>query len=237
VIYKHWWRGFLEPVRLERPRRAWGDVHRLAGVWSLPFLLLMALTGLWYLVESLGGRAPGIGPPPTPGGEISTREAATLLPRILATAHRAFPGLRIKRIVFPSASESDFRIEGQYRAVLVRERANAIWVEPRTGEVRAVVDGRSLDLHQRISEMADPLHFGNFAGWPTKVAWFLFGLLLTALTMSGAAVYALRIAAARGRSDRPAAVLQIWHGMGWLRWPSVTVIVAACMLLLALLRQ
>ena len=58
VIYKRWWRGFFSWPRVERRRRFWGDLHRLAGVWSLWFVLLIALTGAWYLVESLGGDAP-----------------------------------------------------------------------------------------------------------------------------------------------------------------------------------
>lgn len=229
VIYKRWWQGFFRPVRFERPRRAWGDAHRLAGVWSLPFLLLMILTGLWYLVESLGGAAPRIGPSPRHGDTIATVEAAAVLPRSLAAAREAFPGLRIERIVFPTAAAAEFRIEGQYRAILVRERANVVVTDVRTGAVRAVVDGRDLSLHQRLSEMADPLHFGYVGGLWTKALWFLFGLLLTALAASGAVIYALRIATARppltGRATIPRSVLlRIWRGMGMLRWPCAALI-------------
>jgi uncharacterized iron-regulated membrane protein len=54
-IYKRWWRGFLTWPRKGKPRLTWGDVHRLAGVWSLGFMLLIGVTAFWYLVESLGG--------------------------------------------------------------------------------------------------------------------------------------------------------------------------------------
>jgi uncharacterized iron-regulated membrane protein len=242
VIYKRWWQGFFKPLRFERPRRAWGDAHRLAGVWSLPFLLLMILTGLWYLVESLGGDAPRLGPPPQRGSELGTIEAAALLPRSLAAAHEAFPGLHIERVLFPTESAAEFRIEGQYRAVLVRARANAVSTDPVSGTVRSVVDGRELSIHQRISEMADPLHFGDFAGLWTKVIWFLFGMLLTGLAISGAVIYALRIAAARGHAASQAAMppsitTRIWRGMGVLRWPCAVLIVIGFALLPALLQQ
>lgn len=242
VIYKRWWQGFFKPLRFERPRRAWGDAHRLAGVWSLPFLLLMILTGLWYLVESLGGAAPRIGPPPQRGAALGTVEAAALLPRSLAAAREAFPGLRIERIVFPTAAAAEFRIEGQYRAVLVRERANVVSTDPASATVRSVVDGRDLSIHQRISEMADPLHFGDFAGLWTKAMWFLFGLVLTALAISGAVIYALRIAAARGQAvDRDvtqsSTLTRIWLGMGVLRWPCAALIIVGFALLPKLLGQ
>ena len=55
-IYKRWWRGFFSWPRGDRPRRLWGDLHRLLGVWSLWFIALIAATGGWYLVESLGGK-------------------------------------------------------------------------------------------------------------------------------------------------------------------------------------
>lgn len=242
MIYKRWWQGFFKPMRFERPRRAWGDAHRLAGVWSLPFLLLMILTGLWYLVESLGGSAPRIGPPLQRGAAVSTVEAVALLPRSLAAAREAFPGLSIERIVFPTAASAEFRIEGQYRAVLVRERANAVSTDPVSATVRSVIDGRDLSIHQRISEMADPLHFGNFGGLWTKAIWFLFGLLLTALSISGAVIYALRIAAARGPAANrvatpPSSLSRIWLGMGVLRWPCAALVILGLALLPALWQQ
>jgi uncharacterized iron-regulated membrane protein len=238
VIYKRWWRGFFKPPRFGRPRRLWGDAHRLAGVWSLPFLLLIILTGTWYLVESLGGSAPRIGPTPPRGEDLSAVAAAALLPRSIAAAQHAFPGLRIQRIVFPSAAAAEFRIEGQYRAVLVRPRANAVSTEPLSGTVRSVIDGRELGLHQRISEMADPLHFGNFAGLWTKTLWLLLGVLLTGLAMSGAVIYGLRIAASRAAtSAQPSLLRRIWWGMGVLRWPCAALIVIGIALLPGLLRQ
>jgi uncharacterized iron-regulated membrane protein len=56
-IYKRWWRGFFSWPRADRPRRMWGDIHRLFGVWSMWFVALIAITGGWYLIESLGGDA------------------------------------------------------------------------------------------------------------------------------------------------------------------------------------
>ena len=49
-------------------------------------------------------------------------------------------------------------------------------------------------LHQRIAEMADPLHFGSFGGWPIRLIWFLFGAALTTLCFTGVYLYGLRVA-------------------------------------------
>lgn len=197
VIYKKWWRGFFSLPRAERQRRFWGDVHRLVGVWSLWFIALIALTGAWYLVESLGGGA-GAHPEVLPEGHKEATGAAPRAPlspaaidRAISRTRNEWPGLEIQRIAF---SERGIVIEGQAEAWLVRDRANALGFDA-TGTIltgRRV--GTDLDVHQRISEMADPLHFGTFGGLATQLIWFVFGVMMTALSITGAYLYGLRVA-------------------------------------------
>ncbi|MFN3388099.1 MAG: PepSY-associated TM helix domain-containing protein, partial [Allosphingosinicella sp.] len=66
VVYKKWWRGWLKPIRTRDARTGWGDFHRLAGVWSLWFVLLMIVTGLWYFAEQTVARAPNLPRPDVP---------------------------------------------------------------------------------------------------------------------------------------------------------------------------
>ena len=228
VVYKKWWRGFFKPLR-GRDARTWmGDFHRLAGLWTLWFTALMVLTGIWYLVESLGGHAPAMGsvkvaPIEAPAPEVAARFATSL-----AAARAANPDLRIRLIRFPSEDSGAFVVQGQDDAVLVRPRANTVWTEAATGEVELVTDGVDLNLHQRISEMADPLHFGTFGGIWTKLIWFLFGALMTGLSISGAAIYALRIMKSRRETPRFRRVAALsLQGMGLWKWPA-TALLAAC---------
>jgi len=193
-IYKRWWRGLLAWPRRERRRRFWGDVHRLLGVWSLWFVLLIALTGLWYLVESLGAGArplPEVPSASTDGVPSAADPAA--IDRAVDQAHRRWPELEIRN-VYPSADGAGLVLDGQAGTWLVRERANAIGFDLRTGAVLGRREGSELDAHQRISEMADPLHFGSFGGWPVRLLWFLFGAALTALSVTGVYLYGLRVA-------------------------------------------
>lgn len=229
VVYRKWWRGFFKPIRWRDVRTAWGDFHRLAGVWSLWFVTLIALTGLWYLVEQLGGDAPDLPEPAAIAALPSanaTVAAADSLAASLVTAQRVDPDLRIEMIQFPDKKSGAFIFQGQRSAWLVRPRANALWIDAATAGVVLGSDGRDLNVHQRISEMADPLHFGTFAGYWTRIPWFLFGLLMTGLTLSGAAIYSHRIA----HSARTAIVERpiwngMWRGMRRWRWLSVALIV------------
>lgn len=234
VVYKKWWRGFTKPLRNRDARTWWGDFHRLAGVWSLWFVALIALTGIWYFVESLGGDAP-----PHPRVERESLVAHGAPPADLAAAFgaalKAKPDLRIARVILPSEDNPLLQLHGDYKAVLVRPRSNAVWVDPLSSEVLLTTDGRDLNLHQRISEMADPLHFGYFGGYWTKIPWFLFGLAMTGLSLSGAAIYSLRIARERGDGARLGqSFTGMWQGMGRWRWLSAALIGVAFVFLVFL---
>lgn len=76
----------------------------------------------------------------------------------------------------------------------MRDRANVAGFDLRDGRLLDLQDGRDMSVHQRIAEMADPLHFGSFGGWPVRLLWFLFGAALTALSFTGVYLYGLRVA-------------------------------------------
>ncbi|MCI4592250.1 PepSY domain-containing protein [Sphingobium sp. BYY-5] len=207
VTYKKWWRGFFRTPRGGDGRRMTGDLHRLMGLWSLWFMALIALTGLWYLVETLGGNAKV---PKLPEVVASAMPTGASLDRLVAKARRADPALDIREIRFTPDNGVIFL--GQSSAWLVRDRANAVVVDPATSQVVARLDGRALSAHQRISEMADPLHFGTFGGMWTKAIWFLFGALLTAMAVTGTMIYAMRLVRS-SRSDA-GSLKRAWQGMG-----------------------
>ncbi len=241
VVYKKWWRGFAKPLRKRDARTWWGDFHRLAGVWSLWFVALIVLTSLWYFAESLGLDAPRaprveavamVEEADTPSSEVAD------LPAALAAAREAYPGLRIQQLLFPREASPYLELHGDHQALLVRPRANAVWIDPASSQVLLTTDGRAMGLHQRIGEMADPLHFGTFGGYWTKVPWFLFGLAMTGLALSGAAIYSLRIARERSADIRISrSFAGIWRGMGHWRWISLALIVVGFVMLAPLMQQ
>ena len=235
VVYKKWWRGFTKPLRTRDARTWWGDFHRLSGVWSLWFVALIALTSVWYFVESLGLDAP---PPPEVEADTESEPQAMGLEPAFTAALTAYPGLEVRRVLLPGQLSPVLQIHGDYKATLVRPRANTVWVDPASAEVLLTTDGRDMTVHQRIGEMADPLHFGDFGGYWTKVPWFLFGLLLTGLSLSGAAIYSLRIARERGDEVRLAQVFAgMWRDLPRWRWVSALLILVGFALLPALIWQ
>jgi uncharacterized iron-regulated membrane protein len=231
VSYKKFWRGFLRAPRPGNARRLTGDLHRLAGLWSLWFVALIALTGLWYLVESLGGDAPyarapelaEVAPPPIDAARID---------RLAALAQATYPTLDIRGVSLPVEPGEPIGFFGQADALLVRDRVNGVWLDPVAERVVSVVRGEELSVHQRISEMADPLHFGTWGGMATKVVWLLFGLLMTGLSVTGVMIYSLRL---KGAYDavpgRAGGVRRAVAGMGVAFYPSAGLVLLSLAML------
>lgn len=226
VTYKKFWKGFFKRPRGGGLRKTSGDLHRLIGVWSLWFVVLVIVTSLWYLVELLGASAT----PTLPLRNVSKAERKIKPPqpvgadldRLAATVAATYPDLVVKRVLFPFPGMKAVGFQGEAGTLLVTEKANAVFVDPQSGMVAMKVVGEQLSAHQRIAEMADPLHFGTFGGLGTKLVWFLFGAGLTALSVTGVMIYATRL---RGISP------SLWgiavKGVSWWAIPAMGLILLA----------
>lgn len=230
-IYKRWWRGFFRRPRreLRRSRRFWGDLHRLVGVWSLAFIAVIAATGIWYLVESLGGGAPlPMKPPPGDPDRPPPAVTGASLDRMIAYSRRHYPELKLRAVLLPRRAGQPVALMGQADAWLVRPRANVIAFDPVTGEEVHRHHAGDMSLHQRIGEAADPLHFGTFGGLTTRILWFVFGLGLTALSATGVYLYGLRATGSTRRRKaasakntkpvRPEPWRKAWRAMDRWQW-------------------
>ena len=249
VIYRKWWKGFAAyparqpvsasegPAAIKRSRRFWGDMHRLLGVWSLWFILLMALTGAWYLAEQWGLQH-NFRPLEAPASQNPPAKAVTgpELADIMARTADLYPELKVTSVFLPAEGGGVVRLQGISDAILVRQRANQVAFDAVSAAHLETRRAEDLGLHGRISEAADPLHFGTFANATSRFIWFVFGLMLSALTLSGVYLYGLRTAKSiRDNWARAQRVWALsWRGMNYARWPSATLL-ALCLLLACIL--
>lgn len=250
LVYKKFWRGFLQMPRRGNARRLNGDLHRLCGAWTLWFIPVIALTGVFYFAESLGWRAPPFGDVPAIP-ETAVELDAAAIDAMAAKAREVLPGLHIARMLPPREPGDPLVFQGYTDSTwLVRPRASYVAFDPATGEAIASHRSRNAGVHQRISEMADPLHFGYFGGLPTKIVWFVFGAAMSALSVTGIVIYGKRTvrsferqppsggAPARGRN----AAATGWprhalDGMGAWKWAGVAAVIAVLVMLPATAMQ
>ncbi|MEL6415271.1 MAG: PepSY-associated TM helix domain-containing protein [Pseudomonadota bacterium] len=182
------WRTLMTRIRFSKgARTAIGDAHKAAGLWSIWFFVLMITTGLWYYAEFLGKDfEPGV-----PDSVINMTEQTQDViydpsaNEIIGIAQEAYPDLNIKSFNYSVLPGSSIRVIGSAGNPIVRDRANAVYIDPVSLEVLHVRRSEDLPAVQWTNQIADPLHFGDFAGLPLKLVYFVFGAFMTGLSVSG----------------------------------------------------
>jgi len=222
VFYKRWWTRFFRWPK-GKGRVFWSELHKTTGLWSIWFLLIISLTGIWYLYEAVQpgpvNYVGGAVQVPAPDSNASTRQLS--LDELITKANATWPAFEIGSIArgWYSPGSDTIYLEGQAGFPLVRDRANQMHLDPRTGEVLWQNSAADLPVYWLWSNMADPLHFGNFAGLWSKAIWFIFGVMLCGLILTGTYLHAQRLA-------REA------DGLSRHRWPGTGAAIAVSLLVL-----
>lgn len=220
IVYKKFWRGFFRKPRLTRNlRTAMGDLHRLGGLWSIWFVAVISLTSIFYFFE-WSGLDWNSETPRLPDSHFAETASAADIARWTAMARTAKPGLAITAVALPYGPGDPVIVQGHWQAVLVRERADAVFIDPVTDRIVGQRTAHAMGPGERIVHTVDPLHFGTFGGLATRLLWAIFGLILTGLAASGAYIYAkrTRLAVREGKLLAPLDYLGVW------KWPSVVLV-------------
>lgn len=182
------WRRALTVRRDAARSRLYYDLHRAVGLWLLPFLLLMSLTGLYLcfpkpsraLLSRVLAMQPEVVEESTPTGVAKDPDALARL------AEARFPAAAWTRVQLPKAESSpvDVRLlqDGEVRKdtgdTRVKLRAD--------GAVLEVRDPLRAPAGDRLVALLFPLHSGEALGLPGRALWTLSGLLPALLFVTGA---------------------------------------------------
>ncbi|MDU4249289.1 PepSY domain-containing protein [Pseudomonas sp.] len=201
VVYKRFWRGFLKPtLRLRQGARIfWGDLHRLMGIWSIWFIAVISITGTWFLIQavlydnSISISSEGV---PTiiqrdsiPQGENGAAPPRIGLDAAVLAAQQRIPGFEANFFRLPASAYDPVTIFGKAWYPLMFESAQ---VNPYDGSVaatRLLGDRTGLEF---VTESMRPLHTGDFGGVWVKLIWFVFGLILSMMVLSGLMIWSKR---------------------------------------------
>ena len=176
------------------------DWHNRLSVWTLPFTLAIAFTGAMIGVGTVTGYgvaqvaykgdflavfAPIFGPE----GKIDKAKApAPAVATALEYMEAHYPGLRLTY-----ATVHDPLTAGQHINILGTPKRRLVYGETYSFDARGrfqgtlgIADG---PIGRQASASTYNLHFGNFGGVPVKVAYFVFGLVLTAICATGTYIW------------------------------------------------
>ncbi|SDH38741.1 Uncharacterized iron-regulated membrane protein [Pseudomonas flavescens] len=208
VVYKKFWKGFFKPrLRFNQGARIfWGDFHRLSGIWSIWFIAVVSVTGIWFLIQAIlfdnqisistegvpavvAREDVPIARPGEPIPMIGVDEAASI-------AIDKVPSLDVSFTRLPSNAYDHISVGGRGWYPLMFQSAS---INPYTGEVaqqRLLEDRSKLEF---VTESMRPLHTGDFGGLWIKMIWFFFGLVLSMMVLSGLLIWTKRTAQATAK--------------------------------------
>lgn len=198
-----------------KPKVYWLDLHRFIGISIFAWSFIIALSGVCLAVGDQLIKIYQV-------TELAELEASyplikkdQSLPDIGgAEAYRiateTIPG-ELSFLAFP---ETQFSIKGHYLILIaaseswIQDDLKLVLVQRKTGTIDAI---RSLPWFLRLLLVAEPLHFGNYAGLPLKIIWVLCGLISLVPILTGIFLFTIRNLALpkRVRSLRIG-----WRGIG-----------------------
>ncbi|WP_194435623.1 PepSY domain-containing protein [Vibrio fluminensis] len=258
IAYRRFWRHFftLPRYRGVKFHRFLADLHKFIGLWSLWFVLIIGISGSWWFYHNplvLYKLAPQIveQPPIEPGlSRQDVKALGTTTPtrltsaQIVSAVQNFDPDFQVSILTPPGHSGMLYSVRGTKRDLLTSHFDSTYFVNPFTGEVMASRLMENASIGQRFDKAMDPLHYGTFgnSGWSdllVKTIWFIFGLAMTALSISGTIIFYKRARSAASQLKRTSMpegkkrLLKMWYiirpwggpmsGFKYLNWAFVIV--------------
>ena len=142
IIYKNFWRAFTQPkLRLTQGKRTiLTDLHRLAGVWSIWFLMVMSATGLWYLVQAVLWHADIDIEPHAPLVAVEQLPASQQKPPIsfadaMQIAQQRFPDFKPSYLMLPEHNRGMYSLMGGGEHIFYDQYSYNLSINPWTGDI------------------------------------------------------------------------------------------------------
>jgi uncharacterized iron-regulated membrane protein len=178
------------PFRLRLGWRvALSDLHKWIGIAALYFVIVLGLTGAFYVLASLKAKTPAL---------VRTPLSVTQLPPLeplLTLASRELPHTEILRLQFPAEANGAIVALLLHRDAPVWRKFSRIEFDARTGNVRTIRAAANNSAGDQFAAMLAPLHFGFYGATWVKWAYFFGGLSPALLGLTGLLIWRLRSSA------------------------------------------
>ncbi|QRR02349.1 PepSY-associated TM helix domain-containing protein [Dyadobacter sandarakinus] len=196
-----WW-----PNRKNRKQRftiKWGakfkrlnwDLHAVAGFYVLPFIFLIALTGLvWsypWVNEQL--QMAFDGKPPTkkeaPDNLPHAKKDQAVFEKIYAQTIRELPHRGSIAMTFGKSGKQAVTVSRRDDEAAVDNIVSFLYFDQKSGALisRRLYENESRGFKAR--RLVFPIHTGSLLGWPTKILAFLAALVAATLPVTGIVIW------------------------------------------------
>lgn len=200
-------RQFFGTIRKKNFRIVMADYHKLIGISTLVFNLMIAITGAWlglqaYLQPVIAGERPGIfkveEKPLTPEEDVAHSVNYDL---VYQKGRKLFPEL-IPAYILPSTDGSrTVTLRGDVARTAFERDSYSITFDKESLQEVHRYDIRKASTGDKLFYIQESLHFGDFGGFFLKILYAFFGITSGFLALTGFIVYLKRTE--RGRKEKP----------------------------------
>lgn len=190
-----WRRAFRPPPgRLPKVARLYGW-HRALGLWAgVPAAVLVAV-GVSLVFEDGVARllgAPEIEPSARAAGPAAAPSSAASFSRVAATALARYPGSTLTAVSFPSGERPSWRVRVRQPDELRRAFGTTTLFIDRGGRVLADHDAHRAAPARWLLDALYPIHTGESAGLPGRLAVLAIGCWLVTISVIGLLLWSAR---------------------------------------------
>ena len=193
ILHRQFWKK-LFTLRFKAARRVfYSDVHKLIGIVSSPVLLILAFTGGYYNIAAVVHEVEhhieehALLTAPLYSSNIDFQE-------LLDKSKVDIPDYRPTYFTFPFEPDLHLTFYGEVPTgnPLSSEYASMVTYNRETGALMLAYDIRQAPTINVVVDTFRKLHFGYFAGLPSKVIWCVLGLTPLWLALTGLYFYMFR---------------------------------------------
>jgi uncharacterized iron-regulated membrane protein len=193
-----WWPSLKELLNSLKIRSNKGikllvlDAHRLLGLLSAVPLIVLAITGtLLSFPSSLSFFSGSAG---MDHGQTGREIVSTAIPNNHPTglasatfvAQSVFPKAELRRITTPQGDTGIYRINFRQNSEVNQIHPfSTVWVDRWSGQIREVRNPNTFSTSETFATWVWPLHTGEALGPKGRFIWFLSGISLFVLYVSG----------------------------------------------------
>lgn len=202
-LYRDFWKNLLT-LRWRRGMRIFcSDLHKMVGITTVVFNLLLGFTGAWWNFSHLIGHMIEEEAEPEPLRQ-KLLAVDVSLDAVVAEAKTALPGYEPGYFSMPLTAEADLTLYGRLagHGPLRSDYGSTVGFDAKSGALKQASDISQAGIGRQMLDAFAPLHFGSFGGLPVKLLWCLCGLAPGLLAVTGSMLWLRRRGFLRG-SSRP----------------------------------
>lgn len=194
-MHRHFWRNLLTLRHNARRVLFFSDLHKMVGIYASPILLVLGFTGAYWNIEhfihELEEHADG--------AEHYKMQARLYnddlsLQALHDQSERTLNGFDATYITLPWEPGVDITFFGNVNSnnPLLSQYASTVSFDPHSGEQKTASDIRQAGLGAKTLDSFRRLHFGDFAGLPSRILWSIAGLMPLILSVTGITLWVKR---------------------------------------------